>query len=182
MKAIRKSILLLMLAAVPFLSFAQNSKIPQRNEIVRVEVGGEGSDEIIEVFDQPVDGESHYFLSVGHLGFGDEVIQVLFDPIFELFIPLGDNLDEAMETLQQMQALFKEPVGTSLETTGCLAFGFPRENREPVKVTYRKPLLSKLLEFSVEREGYIRAAHLQKSDFNSLVRGMKFYKKLHPKK
>ena len=53
---------------------------------------------------------------------------------------------------------------------------------ETVKISFRRPLLSKLLEFSLEREGYIRSAHIGKSDFGSLVRGVKFYHKLHPKK
>ena len=33
----------------------------------------------------------------------------------------------------------------------------------------------------LEREGYIRAAHINKAEFNSLVSGVKFYKKLHKK-
>ena len=52
---------------------------------------------------------------------------------------------------------------------------------ETVKISFRRPLLTKLLEFSLEREGYVRSAHIGKSDFVSLVRGVKFYRKLHPK-
>ena len=44
-----------------------------------------------------------------------------------------------------------------------------------------KPVLSKILEFSVQREGYMRAAHMQKGEFDTLVRGVKFYQRLHPK-
>ena len=105
----------------------------------------------------------------------------MFDPISELFIPLGDTVAEALESLQQIQALFKQQPGASLETTGCLAIGFPNGNREPVRVKYMKPVLSKILEFSVQREGYMRAAHMQKGEFDTLVRGVKFYQRLHPK-
>lgn len=181
MNAIKKTIAVLFLAAIPFLSSAQKSKIPQRNEIITVTSGEEGVEETLEVFNMPEGDKNNYFLSVGHLGFGDEVVQVLFDPIFELFIPLGETLEEAQETLLKLQALYKEAPGTSIETEGCLAFGFPTEKRETVKVTYRKRLLSKQLEFTLEREGYIRSAYVNKSDFGAIVSGVKFYRKIHPK-
>ena len=161
---------------------AQISNIPQRNALVQIEIDPNSiPSEYLEVFDSPVDNVHHYYLSVGHLGFGDDVVQILFDPVFELFIPLGENVTEALETLQTMQALFKEKPDTSIEVQGCLAFGFPTDELETVKVTYRKVLLSKMLEFSIEREGYIRAAHIAKSDFGSAVRGVKTYHKIHPK-
>ncbi len=161
---------------------AQTSNIPQRNEIVQVEIDPNSiPSEFLEVFDAPIDGVHHYYLSVGHLGMGDEVVQILFDPVFELFIPLGDNVTEALETLQTMRALFKEKQGASIEVQGCLAFGFPTDKLETVKVTYRKVLLSKMLEFSVERESYIRATYIAKSDFGSAVSGVKTYHKIHPK-
>ena len=184
MNAIRRTIAVLLFAAASLTVFAQTSKIPQRNEIVQISSDDEDTvnPDIFEVFDQPVDGQHHYYLSVGHLGFGDEVVQVLFDPIFELFIPLGDTLDEAIATMESLKALFKEKPGTVMEVEGCLAFGFPNSDKlEKVTVTYRKLLLSKNLMFSVEREGYIRATYVARSEFNSLVSGVKFYKKLHPK-
>ncbi|MBR1538175.1 MAG: hypothetical protein IJ636_01560 [Bacteroidales bacterium] len=182
MKALSKAILLLFLAAIPALAPAQASRMPQRNEIVKINIGGEDSGESIEVFNSPRDGANRYFLSVGHLGIGDEVVQIIFDPAFELFIPLGGTLDEAMETLTQLQDLYKTDPGTSVETLGCLAFGFPKDEKlETVKVLYRKVLLTKKLEFIVEREGYVRATYVDRSDLNSLARGVKFYKKLHPK-
>lgn len=178
----RKTLLILLLAAVPVFAFAQKSKMPQRNTLVEVVIDDESiPSEYLDVFNAPVDGENHYFISVGHLGYGDEVVQLLFDPVFELFIPLGDNLSDALETLQKMQDLFKQDPGTSLETQGCLAFGFPTQEREKVTVTYRKVFLSKKLEFSVQREGYIRSSYIGKSDFGSAVRGVKFYRKIHPK-
>ena len=184
MNTTKKIALVILLAAIPVFASAQKlSKIPQRNEIVLIESGEDSDAEALEVFDSPVDGVSHYYLSVGHLGFGDEVIQVLFDPIFELFIPLGNNLGDALETLKKLQALYKSEPGTSMEIEGCLAFGFPKDEKlETVTVTYRKVLLSRMLEFSVQREGYIRSAHVQKSDFGSLVSSVKLHHKMFPKK
>lgn len=167
--------------AFPQRASAQLSKIPQRNSIVTIE-HETGLEETFEVFDAPKDGIHHYWLTVGHLGFGDEVFQVYFDPAFELFIPLGDNLTDALKTMEELQALFKSPKGTSIETEGCLSVGIPKEAKlETVKVAYHKPLITKILEFSVQREGYIRSAQVGKDDFGSLVRGVKFYYKLHPK-
>lgn len=179
MNVIRKSLTLLVLAILPVLASGQS--IPQRLELVQIEKEIDSfSVETLEVFNMPEEGANHYYLTVGRLGFGDEVVQVLFDPISELFIPLGDTVAEALESLQQIQALFKQQPGASLETTGCLAIGFPNGNREPVRVKYMKPVLSKILEFSVQREGYMRAAHMQKGEFDTLVRGVKFYQRLHP--
>ena len=169
---------ILLLFALSSAAFAQKT-IPQRLELVEIEVD-EGST-TLEVFNMPQDGQSHYFLSVGTLGAGDDVFQFQFDPIFELFLPLGDSLDEAMESLQLMQSLLKTEPGNTLERPGCLAAAFPNDRLETVKVTYRKVLLSRMLEFSVEREGYIRATHISRVDFNSLVSGMKMYRKIHPK-
>ena len=168
--------------AAPVMSSAQD--FPRRDEIVKIENGDDDSflsiPEILEVFSQPAGEGKQYFLSVGHLGYGDEVLQVLFDPIYELFIPLGGSLQEALETLQSLQNQFNATPGEALETTGCLAWGVPDDKWEPVSVTLRKPLLSRYLEFSVQREGYIRSARIPRSEFNSIVRGVKFYQKIHP--
>ncbi|MBO7604064.1 MAG: hypothetical protein J6S97_06575 [Bacteroidales bacterium] len=176
----RKALLIVLLAVLPLISFAQTSGIPQRLSIVSIETGSGDPDERIEVFNTPAEGQNHYYLSVGHLGFGDEVVQILFDPIFELFIPLGDSLSEAIETLENIQGLFNEEPGARMESQGCLAFGVPDGNLETVAITYTR-FLGRMLVFSLEREGYIRSSHVSKSNFGSAVRGVKFYKKLHPK-
>lgn len=190
----KKTVIILLALILTLPAFAQMGRIPQRNEIVTIETENDlgnistvlgllvGGEDIREVFDSPSeDGTHHYFLSVGHLGFGDETVQVRFDPAFELFIPLGNTLDEALSTLGELQDLFRQPKGTSIEVQGCLGFGVPNDNLETVTVTYCKPLLSKILEFTVQREGYIRSSHVQKSDLTALVNGVKFYRKLHPK-
>ncbi|MBR5018409.1 MAG: hypothetical protein IKX53_02090 [Bacteroidales bacterium] len=183
----KKYFLILSLLVWSVAAFAQDFKIPQRLELVTVdlELGDEGSllstEENLEVFNMPIDGVNHYYLSVGHLGIGNDVIQINFDPVFELFIPIGDTVAEALEYLQGLQDLFKGPKGTNREIEGCLAPAFPNDKLETVTVTYQKLLATKLLAFSVEREGYTRATHIPKSQFNSLVRNLKVYRKLHPK-
>ena len=161
--------------------------IPQRLELVTVdlELGDEDSllstEENLEVFNMPIDGVNHYYLSVGHLGLGDDIIQFNIDPLFELFIPIGDTVAEAMEYLEKLQALYKGPKGISTEIEGCLALAFPNENLEKVTVTYQKVVVTNLLEFRVDREGYTRATHIPRSQFNALIRSLKIYRKLHPK-
>ena len=161
-------------------SFGQTGRIPQRNELVQVE--NEEQDLTLEVFNMPDDGgQSHYFLSVGHLGIGDDIIQFNIDPLSELFIRIGDTLSEAMDKLKEMQELYKGSPESSIEVEGSLAIAFPKDNYEPVKVTYHKMLLSRVLEFSVERDGYIRATHIPRTDFGSVVTSLKLYQKMHPK-
>ena len=165
---------------ISFSLSAQLAKFAQRQEIVQLEV--DEGEEMYELFSYPKDSVDHYYLSVGHLGFGDEVIQFYFDPAFELFLPLGASLAEAAETLKGMQELFKTEHGTSIEMQGCLAFGVPDDKLETVTVTFRRGILSRRLEFSVKREGYIRSTYIAKSDLSSIVSSLKFYRKLHPKK
>lgn len=183
----KKYLLIITLLAWSFAASAQIGKIPQRLELVTVdlEIGNEGSlmstEENLEVFNMPVDGENHYWLSVGHLGIGGDVVQMNIDPVAELFIPIGDTVADALEYLQTIQALLKEPRGTSKEIIGCVAAAFPNGQMEQVTVTHQKLIVSSLLEFRVERQGYIRATHIPKAQFNSLVSNLKFYRKLHKK-
>lgn len=175
----KKILLIIPLIIWSATSVAQVSRFPQRLELTQIEIND--GELTLEVFNMPSEGQAHYYLSVGRLGLGDEVIQVNIDPVSELFIPLGDTLSDAMDKLKELQAMYKTSPGTSTEVTGCVAVGFPNDKLEPVKVTYRKVLLSNMLEFSVERQGYIRSAHVSKSDFGSLVTSMKMYRKIHPK-
>lgn len=183
----KKYLLFLSFLAWSFVAVAQETKIPHRLELVTVDlqVGDDDSflsvEEKMEVFNMPIDGVNHYYLSVGHLGIGGDILQINFDHIFELFLPLGDTVAEAMEYLQRLQELYKGPVGGSIEIEGCYAAAFPNDKLEKVKVTYQKVLITNLLAFSIERGDVIMAAHIPKSQFNSLVRNLKIYRKLHPK-
>ncbi len=121
---------------------------------------------------------------VSAASYGSDAAAVSFqfqvDPVFELFIPLGETLEESMGTLRQLQEHLKQPVGQTIEIQGCLSLAYPNDEWETVKVTTRQFLFSKLLEFSLERDGYIRATHIARSEFNSLVTSAGFYQKLHP--
>ena len=175
----KKIFALFILLACSFAAFAQESKIPQRLELAQIE-DGDGNT-TCAVFNMPNDGQNHYWLDVGKLGHGDEVIQVVIDPLFNLYIPLGDTLDEAIETLTKLRDYCKETPGTAMEMKGCLRPIFPDSDKlETVTVTARKAL-SRKLEFSLQREGYIRATYVLKSDLGSLLSNVKFYRKLHPK-
>ncbi|MBQ9193656.1 MAG: hypothetical protein IJ156_08055 [Bacteroidales bacterium] len=159
-------------------AFAQEFRLPQINEIAEVE---NEDDTVLSLFSMARDGQTVYFLNVGQLGVGDEVFQVQFDPVFQLFIPLGGTLEASLETLGQLQELLKEPDGTVREIEACFAPAMPNASRETAKVTIHKRLFGRQLEFSLEREGYIRATYVSRSDFNSLVSSAKFYRRFHPK-
>lgn len=158
---------------------AQISKFAKRMEIVELEIND--GEERYEIFNYPGDSLNTYYLSVGHLGIGDDFIQFQIDPAFELFLPIGATLSESMETLKGLQELFKKEPGTSIEMQGCLALGVPVDELEPVTITFRKALLKRSLEFTVRRENYIRSTLVSKSDLGSLVTSLKFYRKFHPK-
>ena len=155
-------------------------KASQRMELatVETEIGGYETAEM-EVFRMYDTGT--YWLSVGHLGIGSDLVQLQFDPLFELFIPLGDSLEEALAKMKELQAFYKKPRLSTMEVQGCLAAMYPGDNFEPVTVTSRRLLGAKILSFSVQREDLVRATYITKVDFGSLVFSLKSYKALHPK-
>ena len=175
----KKLFCILFLFAGTVAAFGQGSGIPQILDIVEVEnENGRGD---LEIFNMPANGVNHYFLSVGNLGMGDDIVQLNFDPLYVLFIPLGDTLEESAATIQKIQDLFKNARGTSFQIQGNFAAGIPGDRLEPVTITYRRILLGKALEFSLQRDGYLRATYVSKSNFSNLNRGLKLYRKLHQK-
>ena len=74
---------------------------------VETEYGENSLSGEIEVFQMKDTGK--YWLSVGHLGIGGDIVQLNFDPVYELFIPLGDTIDEAIETMKDMKAFYSKP-------------------------------------------------------------------------
>ncbi|MBP5721122.1 MAG: hypothetical protein J6W82_08680 [Bacteroidales bacterium] len=174
-----KRILSILFALVIVISAcAQPSRLRQRLEIA--EVTSEDINSVfLQVFKMPDVGR--YYLSVGTLGAGDDFIQIQVDPLSELFLPLGETLAESLENLQRIQSLYKQDPGTIDYMDGCLGLSYPGEELEPITLTARKFALSRLVEFSVVRGNWIRATHVSKSDFNSLVGSFKIYCKLHPK-
>lgn len=178
-----KRILTVLALSVVFTGvFAQEKKplLRQVNEICKVE--RENGDSEVMVFSIPDNGQEHYYLSVGHLGVGDNIVQFNIDPLFELFIPLGDTLEEAQAVLDGLKELAKKPKGTEMETVGNLSLAYPDDQlNEPVKIRVHKLLIEKKLLFSVQRGENIRATYIPKSDITAMANGVKFYRKIHPK-
>lgn len=160
-------------------AFAQGSVLKQTLEIAEVEIND--GEVCLSVFDMPEDGQHQYFLCVGTLGIGDDFIQLQIDPVFELFLPLGNTLEEAQAKLETFKEIAKEPSGTEMETVGTLALSNPTTGEpEPVFLTSRRFLFQRLVEFSVRRNGYVRATHIGRSDLGTLIAGVKLYRKIHP--
>ena len=176
MKAIKKTLAILLFALVPVLADAQS--IPARLEISQIEAN-DGQVQL-EAFQFIKDGEKSYWLSVGHLGVGDEIVQVQFDPLFELFIPLGDTLEEAIDTMEDMKDYFGKPSSEIFEMDGCLAVGFPTKDLQTVTIVPRRVFLTRNLIFKLEYDGYERNTYVPRSNFVSILSGLKFYRKLHP--
>lgn len=175
----KKIVTLVLTAFLASALYGQNAKIPIISEIITIE--SESLRMPIEVLSVEKEGQKTYYLMLGDFGLGDEIIQVQFDPLFKLFIPLGQTLAEAQECMENLQGLFKQEPGTTVETKGSFSPTFPTDELETVKVTYRKQFLSRQLEFTLQREGYIRSAFVSKSDFGGLVSGIRFHRKIHPK-
>lgn len=158
--------------------FAQTPNPPVVNEIVHIEIGN--TNQAVDVVNIPIDGVNRYYLHVGNMGIGDKVIQVELDPVYRLFIPLGNNITDAIAAMEDLQTLYKEPKGTMREIQGSFKPFFPTEELETVQVYKIKFLFENKLQFVIERDGYSRVAYLAKSEFKSLLSGLKFYGKIHP--
>ena len=183
MKAIKTTMTVLLCTVLSFISYAQDSGsvLRPRMEIIEIEESeGNHTCTELEVFYMADESPRTYYLSAGHLGIGNDIIQLNFDPIYELFIPLGNTVDEAIARLQEIKDFYKEPQLATMEIEGCLAPLYPNENYETVTLTRRNFLLSRLVEFSVPRDGLVRATYIAKSKIGSLLSGVKFYQKLHP--
>lgn len=180
MKAIRAFVVFL-LALMPVLASAQNSKL-LKDYYTIFELSHDEGNVRITVFSLPENGQDHYFLSLGNMGHGNEVIQIYIDPVSELFIPLGETLAEAQAKLEEIRSLARKPVGESMEIIGNFAVAIPTNEPETITVTHVRPILGHKLEFTIRRENYILATHVSKSDFGSIVSGVKVYRKIHPNK
>ena len=156
----------------------QKSKLPTVLELVTIE--NENTGETVEVVNIPLDGVNRYYLDLGNMGIGNKVVQVNLDPVYRLYIPLGNNLTEAVKAMEELKPLFKEPKGKVREIQGSFKPFFPGEELETIQVFKYKLLFENKLQFVIERDGYERVAYLAKSEFDSLLRGVKFYGKIHP--
>ncbi len=177
----KKLVIALALSLVAISSLAQNSVLRPRLEIAEVEFETAGTTLNLEIFYMNDESPRMYYLSVGNLGIGSDLIQITFDPIFELFIPLGGTLDEAAQKLQEIKEFYKEPKLSTMELQGCLAAAYPNDKYETVTLTNMRLLGVKTMEFSVKRDDFVRATYISKNDFSSLFSSFKIYRKLHPK-
>jgi len=176
----KKVLFILSLLLMPFMASAQNTVLSQVDEIAQVE-DGDGNT-VLNVINLPENGQNHYWLSVGNLGVGNNIVQIQIDPAFELFLPLGDNLTDAVDAVEELFKQSKEPRGTTIKKKGCLVFAVPSQDKlEEVTVTTRKVLFSRNLEFMLERDGYTRITDVSKSYLSTLSKGMKFYARFHDK-
>lgn len=157
---------------------AQTSKLPTVIDIVSVE--DENTGDSVEIVNIPVEGVNYYWLHLGEMGIGNRTVQINLDPVYQFYIPLGENITGAVATMEELKTLFKEPNGTTREIQGSFKPSFPGENLETVKAIKYKPLLTNQIQFVIERDGYLRVTYISKSDFNSLLRGLKLHGKLHP--
>ena len=158
--------------------FAQTGKIPNVKEIVSLE--NENTDKVVEVVNIPDEGVNHYYLYLGSMGIGNKIIQIDVDPVTQLFIPLGNNVTDAVACMENLKTLFKEPKGSMREIQGSFRPFFPGDKLETVQVYRHQPLLTNQLQFVIERDGYERVTYIDKSEFNSLLSGLKLHGKMHP--
>ncbi len=182
----KKFLVALAFASVAILSFGQNKSIIRpRMEIVKTETEVIGTfNTELEVFYMNDENPRMYYASLGNLGIGGNIVQLEFDPIFELFIPLGGTLEEAVAKLEEIKGFFKMPKKSSTELSGHFSVAYPTGDPVTVTVTRRQGI-SKLLEFSIPvsgSENLIRATYLSKSDIGGLLTSLKIYRKMHPKK
>lgn len=181
MKNVIKAMAVLLFAVMPVFASAQNGGFFRPTSVIS-EVELDNGAKHLMVFNMPEEGQNHYYVCVGTLGLGDDYIQVNIDPVSNLFLPLGDTLAEAQAKLEEIKGIAKQPVGTTFETPGCLSIGYPNgAEMEQISITHMRPLLTHLIEFSIRRNGYVRATHIAAGDFGSLIPGVKLYRKLHPK-
>ena len=175
----------IVLACVAILASAQNPSISSilRPRVEIAECTAEETNTEMEVFYMNDENPRVYYLSLGHLGVGTDIIQVDFDPVFEVFIPLGGNLEEALAKMKEIKELYSMPRRESTQMEGCFAALYPNGESVTFTVTSRRLLGSKILEFSLPtpNESIVRATHIYKGNFNSLLTALKLYKGLHPK-
>ena len=167
-------------------AFAQKPVLRPRMEIVQSDE--EAIDGLVrtnlEVFYMGDEEPRTYYLSLGHLGIGGDIVQIEVNPLFELFIPLGNTLEEAIAKMEEIKAFYKQPKLSTMEIEGCYALAYPTDELVTVKLTRRQFLASKTVEFSIPAPGSdtaVQATYVSKGDFSGITGSLKFYKKLHPK-
>lgn len=180
----KKLIFSLAFAFVTVFAFAQTSKVLRpRIEIAQVETE-DIKTVAMEVFYMNDESPRTYYLSLGNLSIGGHIVSIEVDPLFELFIPLGNTLDEAIAKMEEIKAMYKMPKLSTAQIKGNFALAYPTDELIDVTVTRRQLVTARLLEFSIPTPGsetVVRNTHITKSNFSSLLGSLKIYRKLHPK-
>ena len=178
----RKLIAALAMALAATLVYAQNPSI-LRPRIEIVSASDEDSGPGLEVFYMGDEDPRMYYLSLGYLAIGSEMVQVYIDPLTELFVPLGGTVEEALARLEEIKDLFKMLKGQAADIETLVSMFYPGGDTVTARVVARKFLVSKVLEFSIPtgEEGLVRAAFVGKSDLGGLIVSLKLYRKIHPK-
>lgn len=179
-------ITLIIACGTVFAAYAQKD-IPagQRYEAVELEDG----DDVFSVFKyKDADGTFGYYLSIGHTTSSVDIsVGSIFDGSFrktpETCICLGDNADEALETLNGLLELLDEEVGTIKEfpsriTNGVGLFDYGSTSCEIVKPF----LCGKRLRWTFKSNEHVYEADLTKGNLKSLRSGLKLNQKLQPDK
>ena len=179
----KRLLLNIVLACMAVAAFSQNKLLRPRIEIAQLENDVTIDAIEMEVFYMNDEDPRMYYLSLGHIGVGTDIVQIDFDPVFELFVPLGGTIKEAIAKMEEIKTWFKEDRLTEHELTGYFSLAYPGGDPVSIKVTSRRLLASKILEFSLPTgtEGIVRATHIGKAEFGSLLSSVKIYKKIHPK-
>jgi len=138
----------------------------------------------LEVFYMADEEPRTYYLSLGRLGLGGDIVQIEVNPLFELFIPLGNTLEEAIAKMEEIKDFFKQPKLSTMELTGSYALAYPTDELVTITLTRRQLIVSKVVEFSIPAPGsdtVVQATYVSKGEFGGLTTSLKIYKKLHPK-
>lgn len=179
----KRLLLTIALVFVAVTAFSQNKLLRPRIEIAELENDVTVDAIEMEVFYMDDESPRMYYLSLGHIGIGTDIVQVDFDPVFELFVPLEGTIQEAIAKMEEIKTWFKEERLTEHELSGFFSLAYPGGDPVSIKVTSRRLLASKILEFSLPTgtDGIVRATHIGKAEFGSLLSSVKIYKRLHPK-
>lgn len=117
--------------------FAQSSKLPVVKDIVVIE--NENTGQAVSVVNIPLDGVNRYFLHVGNMGIGDKIVQVEVDPVYRLYIPLGNNITDAVAAMEELKTLYKSPREQCGRSRAASSPSSPRKRPRPSRFTGTSP-------------------------------------------
>lgn len=181
----KKILVSLAIACITLCSYAQkNLPVGMRSEITEIEQ----NDDAYSLFQyKDRDGNLGYYLSLVHTDmtleaiFGDDANMSVsrFD---ECCLYLGETADDAQAALASLLDLLDEEPGTVREYDARLTNGAEMlTGKATVECLVRKSLFGKRLEFRFDGRYHLNEVQLTKGNVKSLIAGLKFYRKLHPK-